>query len=373
MAKIKQSITENFPLSRLEPLADGDFRIEFIAHGMTACGTRYYPQEVLSSAATAGLYDGAKMYVNHSSREEERAGTRNLYDWAGTIKPGTVKQVGGNLQAIAHVHSPALLSILNDPVAKYEVGLSHEADVLMTGKRIDGREVQQVESIEQVFSVDWVPRGNTYGRVLEAAQAKEARAMELAGLTIEELQEARPDLVAALAEAVLGGLTVESLTEARADLIEAIRATEVAPADAETKTETEDAGDADAATGSDEPQDTAQLLEELRVLRAERAKSVQEAAIRSMLADSKLTEAGRGRVVEALRGRDLKPEELKTAVTAAVEAEQAYVQEVLKEAGRRTRLAGGGAAAAPAADAAEAYEASYQQWLAGKGMKMSKN
>ncbi len=92
-----------------------------------------------------------------------------------------------------------------------------------------------------------------------------------------------------------------------------------------------------------------------------------------MLADSKLTEAGRGRVVEALRGRDLKPEELKTAVTAAVEAEQAYVQEVLKEAGHRTRLAGGGAAAAPAADAAEAYEASYQQWLADKGMKMSKN
>lgn len=201
--------------------------------------------------------------------------------------------------------------------------------------------------------------------------------MELASLTVEELQEARPDLVATLAEAVLGGLTIESLTEARADLIEAIRATEVAPADAEAKTETEtaDAGDAGAATaaGSDEPQDTAQLLEELRVLRAERAKSVQEAAIRSMLADSKLTEAGRGRVVEALRGRDLKPEELKTAVTAAVEAEQAYVQEVLKEAGHRTRLAGGGAAAAPAADAAEAYEASYQQWLADKGMKMSKN
>jgi arylformamidase len=49
--------------------------------------------------------------------------------------------------------------------------------------------------------VDLVPTGNANGRVLEAAHDEEREEMELKEMTLEQLREARPDLVEALGAA----------------------------------------------------------------------------------------------------------------------------------------------------------------------------
>lgn len=193
----------------VEARGDGDYRVELISHGRTRDGQRYYRNEALAEAANSGLYDGAKMYLNHRLPAVDMArGHRDLHDWVATVKPGSVRFTGTTLEAIAHVHEPTWAAILGDPVARREVGLSQDATVKFYQGAIDGTQAQIIEAIEEVHSVDWVPSGNAWGRVLEAygetdADAKPedeevANMPDLTGLTLEVLESARPDLVAAV-------------------------------------------------------------------------------------------------------------------------------------------------------------------------------
>lgn len=216
-------ICEAMPTT-VDQLEGGDVRIEFLVHGLTRDGRRYYPRETLERAVTNRVFEGKKMYVNHAAAGQQ---ARDLRDWAATIREGTVECIDGRLRAIAHVHSPELQAILADPVARKAVGLSHQSHIVYRPKTVNGKTVDNVAEITQCMSIDWVPDGNAWGRVAEAQQAAvaaemEASEMDITALTIEELRERRPDLIeAVVAEHTTttgGGNMADTTAEAMAAL-----------------------------------------------------------------------------------------------------------------------------------------------------------
>lgn len=201
----RQRITEA-GAAGLVPLGDGDYRVRLIAHGLTRDGQKYYRREALEAAANSGLYDGAKMFVNHRDpADEARRGHRDVRDWVSTVKTGSVRATAEGLEAVAHVHEPRWRSVMDDEVARQAIELSQDATITSYARDIDGKQRHVVESLERIHSVDWVPTGNAWGRVLEAyADATESHESEanvmpdLTDLTLDVLEVERPDLVEAL-------------------------------------------------------------------------------------------------------------------------------------------------------------------------------
>jgi len=332
----RERVVEFFPASSVEALEDGDYRIEFLCHGLTACGTRYYPKETLQRAAEGKVFDGAKMYLNHRDPAADKLrGHRDLRDWAATIREGTVTYADGNLQAICHAHTPEVTAILNDPVAKAAVGLSHDSFVRVKEARIDGVKRRVVEAIEQCNSVDFVPSGNAYGRVLEAAHNEEVPEMALEELTLEALIEGRPDLVAQIQEA---------------------------------------------AKPQGEPQETERLAEvekrlaaateQLAAMREEKDRAAVMAIVTEAVGAAEgLSAASRSRVIESFRGQIVAPDELPARIEEACQAERGYALELLKEAGVKTRVEAGASEGEPETQRTqETYQESYAKWLKRQGI-----
>jgi len=324
-------VRESYEVRALEQTDEpNEYRVEFLCHGLTANGNRYYPQHALETAAEAGIYDGKKMYINH---ERPGAGPphRDLRDWVSTIVPGSVRAVEGNLQATVHAHHPDFMPILQDEVARAHVGLSVDQYVSEKPKRIDGRDVRAVEAISKCLSVDWVPEGNAYGRVLEAANMTDGGDddMGLEDLTLEELQEARPDLV----EAIQGD------------------------------GEDSDADEEDTQTQEARTQEGRQALDEVTRLRNEVALRDQRDAVRDLVADTDLPAGARTRVVEACSSELIETENLQQRVQEAVETERGYLQGAMRDMGLGTQVNDGGTgASAPSEDQQRAQEAYEQAW-----------
>ncbi|HUU60005.1 MAG TPA: ChaB family protein, partial [Phycisphaerae bacterium] len=126
----------------LTMLENGDFRIDIIRHGFNDDRTTYYPERVLQAAVAAGMYENAKMYFNHAGKQDFERGYRDVRAWGATILPGTVTFENGAVKGVAHAHHTDLLQILNDPVARAQVGISHEADGAYKFKEIDKKRAQ---------------------------------------------------------------------------------------------------------------------------------------------------------------------------------------------------------------------------------------
>ena len=336
----RKRITE-YLSTAVEALADGDYRVEFVRHGWTADRSTYYTEAALKAAAEAGTYDGVKMYLNHEGQDDRERGHRSVTEWAGTIKPGSVVMATDGLEAVAHVHDPRLQNILGDPIAKASIGLSQDAYVAYRRKVIDGQEADVVENIVQCNSVDWVPAGNAGGRVLENAGAEEATEMSIDELTLEELREARPDLVTALL--------------ATAETIE-----EEVPGMSEQKAAMQELMESNAAL-----QAAFDLLQ--AKYEQEQEGRSQEAAAQAAVTAAGLQAHEAARVLETLRGRVIPEAEREAEIAAAIEAERTHTAAVLQAAGVQTRVENAGAAAAGAQTNTD-YEARYREECAKRGV-----
>ena len=329
-----ERVEEFFPATSIETLPDGDYKVEFLCHGLTGDGRRYYPKAVTEAAAAEGVFDGAKMYFNHSDNRADKArGHRDVREWAATIKPGTVRAVEGNLQATIHAHKADAREILDDPLAKQSVGLSHDSFVKMSKGRINGKEVGIVEAIQQCNSVDLVPEGNARGRVLEAAPhpAEEVLSMAVTDISVEDLIEtieARPEIMDALAQRIAEVGKSRTVTPAAP----------VAPA-----------------APVEDPR-VAEALSEAKAAKDEAAKLRQESMVRdtaelvreSVAGETGLSEISRTRVIEGFAGQIVPATEIVTKVKEACDKEKAYALQLLREAGVRTRVTGANSEPDPA-------------------------
>ncbi len=333
-------VQEWFPAQSVEALGDGDFRIEFLVHGVTRDGKRYYPKHVTEAAGKAGIFDGAKMYLNHGDPvADQRRGHRDLRDWGATIKAGSVQAVDGNLQAVCHAHTAEALAILGDPVAKAAVGLSHDSYVRLAPGKINGKQLHVVESIDRCNSVDFVPAGNANGRVLEAAPDEGDADMDVSTLTVAQLREGAPELVAEIVrEAQEAQKSVEDkrITEAMA-AIETMKA------------------------------ENAKLRESL-------ARRDVETAVREAVGRFEgLTNSERAEATTKLLGMDLKLEDVDAKVAEAVKHEKELSAVRLREHGVRTQVTGAGPTDSDGQkNVREAHEAWYKAQCEKRGIPYTK-
>lgn len=336
-----ERVQEFYPAGSVEALGENDFRIEFVAHGLTQDGKRYYPKRTCEAAATSRVFEGAKMYFNHASADDLKRGYRDVREWAATIKPGTIECVDGNLRAICHAHTQEALAILNDPVAKVAVGLSHDSFVKLSPQKIDGRAVHVVEAITKCNSVDIVPTGNANGRVLEAApDTQEVPDMALEDLTVEQLREARPELVQQILAAKPQDAKPEPV-DVEKRVAEAIKPLQDKIAALETEKQQAD------------------------------ALAAQGRIVESMIAGEAgagLSLVSRTRITEQLKAALVEPEKLADRVKEAVAAEKEYAASILREAGIVTRVTGAGQST-PGGDAGADYEARFKSRCAEAGVQ----
>lgn len=349
----KQERVQEFCGTGIEPLGDGDFRVEFLVSGMTRMGDKYYPERTLEGAV--GAFDGAKMYFNHATPTEVKSGVRDVRQWGATIKPGTVHcaetfvegQQRKALRAVCHAHTQEALAILNDPVAKAAIGLSHDSLITTSAGKINNKPTRIVEAITHNFSVDFVPTGNANGRVLEAApDHEEVPDMALESLTLEELRSARPELVQQIAQEAAkdakpapAGLSIEQVQEAVTAAVKPM-------------------------------QDKLASLETQRATEA--SLELQRGIVRNLLsgdAGAGLSEVSKSRVMELFAGSVIEADKLSERVSEAANAERKYVGEVLSANGVRTAVVGlGGSTGANAEQAQEAYKADFRTRCKQQGM-----
>ena len=367
-------VTEFLPAGSVEALGDGDYRVMFLAHGTTKTGhpPRYYPKRVLEAAVAAAIFDGAKMYLNHVKPGRD-VPHRDLRDWAATIKPGSVRCVEGNLEAVCHAHLAEARAILDDPVAKLSVGLSHDSNIRVSKGRVDGADVHVVEAIAHCHSVDFVPDGNAHGRVIEAAQEQET---EMAELTAEQMDEITKRVAEAVAEPVANAVV--------AKLSETAKAADEA-AKAEDEKRQQEAADAE------KPEADRKLIEELRALREAKVSEDQRVAeatarikalederaagktleiITGMVqARDDLSPVSQARVIESFSGQIIAPDQIGTRVQEACDRERTYALELLQAAGVRTKVTGSGATdTGRAQEATKAYEDGFTEFARNMGV-----
>lgn len=356
-------VTEFLPAGSVEALGDGDYRVMFLAHGTTKTGVppRYYPKRVLEQAASAGTFDGAKMYLNHV-RPGRDVPHRDLRDWAATIKSGSVRCVEGNLEAICHAHLAEARAILDDPVAKLSVGLSHDSNIRVSKGRVDGADVHVVEAISKCHSVDFVPDGNAHGRVIEAAQEEE---IDMADLTPEQMDEITKRVAEAVAEPVANAVVAKIAETAKA-------ADEAAKAEEDRRAqEAADAAKPDAdklmeqriaeavtAQTAEQTKRIQEQADQLKALQDQQAAVLTLSAVTTAVNErTDLSPVSQRRVIESFRGQIIAPDQLSTRVQEACDNERNYALELLQASGVRTVIRGSGATdGTRTQEAAKVYE-----------------
>jgi hypothetical protein len=352
-------VNEVFPACVLDApagLADGDYRVLIIGHGPTNDGRRYYSRQVLERAVSDRVFDDSKMYWNHSDPlNDGRRGHRDVRDYCATIRPGTACVTDRGLEAVCHAHSPDLRAMLADPVARKQIGISHDSFIRYRTRQIDGREMQAVETITKCNSVDWVPAGNARGRVVESDQEDldmDADAVRV--LVREALDEALPGVVGdAVARAA-----DERIAAAIPGFVERVREVLTAP----------QAEEPVAVDGIEELR-TQNVALQRKVEALETAGRVAECereVERIVEAAEGVTAAGRARVVRQFAGQVIPQADIETRVAEALDEERAYEQEILRERGVRTRVSGAGAGEG-AKRARESYEESLEAFWHSQG------
>lgn len=368
-------ITEVLPLVDVQPTAAADeFRVEFLAAGTTKGGERHYPIRTTEAAAVSGVFDGARMYINHSSPADDQRGHRDVRELAGVLKRGSVHVHEGNLRGVAKVVDPTIQRILADPDTRASIGLSHDSRITYYPRRIDGREVAVVESIDECYSVDWVPDGNAYGRVLEATArntAKEREDMDPKDLTVDTLAEARPDLVQSIEERAREAAKADAAKAVEAAKTQAVEEYKQAQA---AEAAAKDKPNADAATPADvQALVDAAVAEATKPLRDDIAKRQVRDIVEAQVAQAEgITEATRARIVEQFADQIIPAAEIVQRVKEAVERAKEYELDLLAELGVGTAVQGAGETDATQTKAVrEAHDAKARAALKDAGMSQA--
>lgn len=162
----------------------------------------YYGRGVLEGAATD--FKNAKMYVDHLDPEAVKklnGMPRSVKDIGGRITEAWIDKVEGQtvIKARAKIAQPWLWELIeSDPDL---LGVSINAWGKSKAGTVEGRQARIVEGISKIGSVDWVTEAGAGGKVvsLVEAQLEEEAEVEMetpvTDLTVEQLQEERPDLV----------------------------------------------------------------------------------------------------------------------------------------------------------------------------------
>jgi len=259
------------------------WKVALIKAGLSK-NRRFYPREVLESALP--LFEGVKFFVNHATKSEERERPeRSLEDFAGWFENARLEDdhLLADLHVLASHPIHEKLLELEARNALDKIGLSIRGQGVTRLVRENAQIVERVESITKITSVDAVTEPAAGGKFIEVLENtdEEGIAEMLEKLTLEELEELRPDLIEAL---------VQKFTA----LEEEPTLDEVAEVTGES--------------GEDERlEEVAQVLHELTLERC-------ALLLERKLSESKLPEALKAKIKRHFEGKEFNEEELDAAI-----------------------------------------------------------
>ena len=184
----------NIPIltSLKEALVDKDSCVVegiILQSGLSRNGT-YYPPDVVNAAAP--IFQGVKCYADHPSEADAE---RSVRDVVGAIEKSWADD--------GVVHATILLSRSHDwLLTMIAEGLLGDLSINALGKtkvsRHDGRVVREVIAITKAFSVDFVTdaaAGGHIDKILRESASYEESLKLIERISVEELSDARPDLI----------------------------------------------------------------------------------------------------------------------------------------------------------------------------------
>lgn len=313
-------------------LAKNELTATFLTPGFNRSGMRYYKREAIQESVESGLWNGLKMFHNHASnRELSERPERSLSDWVSTVKETWVDPMTGAGKArikVCRGWFANFLKELQENDALSDVGLSIFANGRTKVDTVEGRRTTVVEGFHQARSIDWVTEPGAGGRVdalWESFQPIKNREEELNVLTSMPAAEA-----------------LATLKRERADVLELLKGEvkdvevrEAAEKEKETKLE-----DLTEATATLQAQITErdELIKQMRLtaFQADQTNLILEA-----IKDVTLPKVAKSRILALVNaevrlmenGEALDEAKIKEAVDKAVQEEQEYAQELLKESG----------------------------------------
>lgn len=292
----------------------GELVAILIEAGTNPAKKRHYPRKVVEAAAPN--FGGLKMYINHpTAREEHERPERDLRDWAATI----VESWGEDGKAMARiaVHDKWLKEILEDDVARKNIGLSINCKGQFYMGEINGEQMQIVEKIivekgpGKPSSVDWVTEPGARGRVVQVFESRREDMAMLESITLADLKQHRPELIQAL----------EAETRAK-------------PKKEEGNVDEKALLEAAAAAGRKAGEDRFNEMREAARKEAEGKNTLKaklESVVREVTAKPEflIPEKAKTRIIESLVERTFADDAaMKAAVESAVTAEKQYLKEV---------------------------------------------
>lgn len=168
--------------------------VVLIESGTNFSKRRHYPKKVLQEAAP--LFAGLKMYLDHpTDREEQEKPERSIREWLSTIVESWYED--GMVLGRVHIHNKWLLEHMEDETFRSEIGASINASGRSHIGEIDGQQMQIMEAILEVKSVDWVTEAGARGRVLQLIESQklERQKQEIKVMkTVRELKESNMEL-----------------------------------------------------------------------------------------------------------------------------------------------------------------------------------
>lgn len=158
--------------------------------GQISRNGRRYRLEALQGGV--GKYEGAKIYIDHASENDEKQGWRSARDLAGKVLNPRFEgnKIRGDVHALNTDGGSLLFELATN--APEIAGMSHNA----FGKYHKEDGVEVVESIDKVVSVDVVTEPATNNGFFESDNnnSKGVKTMDYKEVTMVGLKEARNDL-----------------------------------------------------------------------------------------------------------------------------------------------------------------------------------
>jgi hypothetical protein len=292
-------LTEFIPLTEAAISEKGEANVIVIKHGFNTSKKRFYKKETL--ARDFNMFEGAKMYANHQTDEEELARPEgDVRQWVGNLMNVRVNEEG-HMVGNSVINAPWLkekLKILQEKGLLSEMGVSIRAAGKAVEGVIEGTKTHIVEGITRVKSVDFVTEPGAGGRVL-LYEDDQSNDVDL--INLEALKERRPDLVEAITS------ETRNIIRREIKMSEELQAKVV---ELETQVETV-------------TKERDESLEKVKEAETEKAKATAQAVITTAIAEADLPAPAKARLTA--RFTDATSDE---GLAEAIQAEKDYIAEL---------------------------------------------
>ena len=291
-----------------EGIASGIVPVRIIAPGFNTSKGRFYSEQAVQDAAD--IFDGAKMYADHSTEAEEKEKPeRSIRDWVATLHETKVSEAG-NAVGVAHINAGWLKEKIQNLFEQGDLqhlGTSINAVGKGTNQTIEGHKTVLVEGlVKSTFqSVDFVTEAGAGGQAGLRESATDS-VVDADLIDLATLRKARPDLV----EVIETNIREQINTEVKKQM------------DAEARVK-ELEGENDVLT-----KENSDLKESALAAEKAKVKEAAQTAIKEAVEKSELPQAAKDKLIEAH-----KDNETADGIEEDIKAEETYIA-TITEAGK---------------------------------------